>query len=607
MNEIKIVSSNSNPIEKNTSKTLDDVSRIDYAIGNIQEKLINSVLLDKKVLCIGDKFTLTVDLMQKHLMMRYWYKENENWKLLKNYSFEDKLNLTANNDGDQEILVECKRCDSKNDFDDYLNIKYEVLGSNQININDFTLVSDDLIVGCQLVFKVQASFEVGRTILYKFIKINAQGVARCCQEYSKKSIVSFKEKNSGKYKLLCMVKDIYSKEEYSERAILNYEILPYKKIKLNGFISQLSSPQLCNTEIDFKAYVSGGKDLLYRFIVSGYENDDSGYKRNNDFKWKSSKAGDYKIKLYVKDLSFENEFEVTSQMDFIIEDICEKPIVIENLIISKDHKISLGDSIEAKVVVSSADDIKYSFNLKKGGVLKQKLDYGTCSLAKFTPEEEGTYEIEAMIKDRLSIREYDSHVITYIQCFGYRPAIIDYILCPSKKYYVTGDTVSLNVVIQNTNEILLKCVLSFNGYKIYETQYTSEKKYTFKPQICGIYEVEIFARNIASYKLFDCKKDVKVMIHEALAVTNTHLLIDRSEIKSGEVITFTAQNDGGKNVIYEFYLMKGENWCLVQKYSTKNFYPIILSEGGKYKILVLAKSQYKDYSYEDYDIMQLEI
>ena len=595
MNEIK------------TSNTFDDVSRIDYVIGDMREKLINFVVLDKKVLCIGDKYTLIVDAVHKHLMMRYWYKENGNWKLLKNYSFENKLNLTANSEGDQEILAECKRCDSKNDFDDYLNIKYEILGSNQITINDFTLVSDDLIVDCQLVFKVEASFELGRTILYKFMKINAQGVEKCCQEYSTKSTVCYAEKNSGKYKLLCYAKDIYSNEDFSDRAILNYEISPYKKIKINGFISHLSSPQLCDTEIDFKAYVSGGKDLLYRFIVTGGENADSGFKRNNDFIWKSSKAGNYKIKLYVKDSSFKNEFEVTSQMDFIIEDIREKPIVIENLILSKDHKIILGDSIEAKVVVSAADDIKYSFILKKGGALKQKIDYGTCSWAKFTPQEEGTYEIEAMIKDRLSIREYDDNVITYIQCFGYRPAIIDYILCPSNKYYVIGDTVSLNVVIQNTNEILLKYVLSFNGYKTYETQYTSEKNYTFKPQICGIYEVEIFARNIASYKRFDCKKDFKVVIHEALPVTNTHLLIDKAEIKYGEVITFTAQNDGGKNVIYEFYLMKDENWGLVQKYSNKNFYPIILSEGGKYKILVLVKSQYRDYSYEDYDIMELEI
>lgn len=573
----------------------------------IKEKLINSVLINKKVLYVGDKYILTVEIGIEELMLRYWYKKNENWKLLKDYSFENKLNLIASSEGSQEILVECKRCDSKEDFDDYLNIKYEILNINQINIIDYTLVSDDLIAGCQLVFKVEASFEKRRTILYKFIKINNEGLATCIQDYSTNSIVTFKEKNSGEYKLLCKAKDIYSQNEYDDRAILNYEILPYKKIKINGFISNLISPQLCGTEIVFKAYVSGGKNLLYRFLIVDEKNGDSGFTQNNNFMWKSSEIGNYTIKLYVKDLSTKIEFEATSQMNFIIENRYEKPLVIKKLILIKGHEISLGDSIEAKVVANGEADIKYSFIVRKDGVEKEKIDYGSCSWVRFTPEEEGTYELEAMIKDKFSKDKYDSHVITCIQCFGYTPASIDYILCPLKEDYVIYDKVDINVVIQNTNEILIKYVLYINGHKAEETQYISEKKYTFIPDIIGVYEVEIFARNIASFKQFDCRKTVKVNIQEALSVTNTHLLMDKSKIKYGEAVTFTAQNDGGKNVIYEFYLMKGEDWSLAQKYSKKNFYSMVPLEIGKYKVLVLVKSLYKNHSYEDYDIMEFEM
>jgi hypothetical protein len=388
---------------------------------------------------------------------------------------------------------------------------------------------------------------------------------------------------------------------------LNYEILPYKKIKINGFTSNLSSPQLCDTQIAFKAYVSGGKDLLYRFVISGNENDDSGFKRNSNFIWTSKIAGNYTIKLYVKDSSFEDEFEAISEMDFTIEDKCEKPVVIENLILSKDHKILLGDSIEAKVAATGGADIKYSFIVRKDGVEKEKINYGSCNWAKFTPKEEGTYEIEVMARDKFSRREYDSHLVSYIQCFGYIPANIDYVLCPSKEYYVIYDTVNINVITQKTNEVLIKYLLRINGYKVEETDYSSEKKYTFKPKCSGIYVVEIFAKNIASYKQFDCRKDVNVLIHEALPVTNTHLLMDKSEIKYGEAVTFMAENDGGKNVVYEFYLMAKGDWSLVQKYSRKNFYTIMPFAAGKNKVLVLSKSQYKDCSYEDYDTMEFEI
>lgn len=593
--------------QKDTSKAFDYVSRIDFIIGKIEEKLINLVTLDKKVLCIGDKFTLTVDCIHEDLMLRYWCKENENWELLKDYSSENKLNLSANIEGEQEILVECKRIDSKNAFDDYFNIKYEILGINQINITNFALVSDDLVSGCELVFKVEASFEKGRTVLYKFIKINVEGIAKCIQDYSTKNIVAFNEKNGGKYKLLCMAKDMYSQKKYDDRAVLNYEILQYRKVKINGFTSNLSSPQLCDTEIVFKAYVSGGKDLLYRFVISGKKNDDSGFKRNSNFIWTSKISGNYNVKLYVKDSSFKDEFEASSEMDFIIEDKCEKPVVIENLSLNSGHKILLGDSIEAKVIASGGSDIKYSFIVRKDGVEKEKIDYGSCSWAKFTPEEEGTYELDAMIRDKFSRREYDSHLVTYIQCFGYMPANIDYVLYPSKEYYVICDTVNINVITQNTNEVLIKYLLSINGYKVEETEYTSEKKYSFKPKSSGIYEVEILAKNIASYKQFDCQKDFKVVIHEALPVTNTNLLMDKSEIKYGEAVILTAENDGGKNVIYEFYLMAKHEWSLVQKYSRKNFYSIMPFAAGKYKVLVLVKSQYKDCSYEDYATMEFEI
>lgn len=573
----------------------------------IQEKLLNSVLINKKMLYIGDKYILTVDMIHEDLMVRYWYKENENWKLLKDYSFENKLNLIANSEGNQEILVECKRCDSKNVFDDYLSIKYEILNINQINIIDYTLVSDDLIAGCQLVFKVEASYEKRRTILYKFIKVNDQAIATCIQGYSTNNIVTFKEKNSGIYKLLCKAKDIYSQKEYDDRAILNYEILPYKKIKINGFISNLISPQLCGTDIIFKAYASGGINLLYRFVIMGKKNDDSGFTQNNNFSFKSSETGNYIIKVYIKDVSSKIEFEASSEMNFTIEDICEKPVVIKQLVLSKGHEISLGDCLEAKVAVSGIGDIKYSFIIRKDGVEKEKIDYGSCSWVRFTPEEEGTYELEAMIKDKFSIAKYDSHVITYVQCFGYKPANIDYVLCPLKEHYIINDLVNINVVIQNTNEILIKYVLSINGHKHEEMQYTSEKNYAFIPKVCGVYEVEIFARNIASYKQFDCQKNVKIIVAQALPVTNTHLIMDKSKIISGQEVTFTVQSEGGKNVIYEFYLMKDRDWRLVQKYSKNKFYSIIPLKIGKYKVLVLVKSLYKNYSYEDYAIMEFEV
>ena len=74
-----------------------------------------------------------------------------------------------------------------------------------------------------------------------------------------------------------------------------------------------------------------------------------------------------------------------------------------------------------------------------------------------------------------------------------------------------------------------------------------------------------------------------------------------------EAITFVTQNQGGKDVVYEFYLMEKGDWNLVQKFSRKNDYTFMPFTKGIYKMLVLSKSFYKSISYEDYDIMEIEV
>ena len=74
-----------------------------------------------------------------------------------------------------------------------------------------------------------------------------------------------------------------------------------------------------------------------------------------------------------------------------------------------------------------------------------------------------------------------------------------------------------------------------------------------------------------------------------------------------ETITFVAQSMGGKEVLYEFYLMEKGEWSLVQRFSRKDDYIFMPFIKGIYKMLVLSKSSYKSISYEDYDIIEIEV
>ncbi|MDV3428656.1 MAG: hypothetical protein LIR50_16825 [Bacillota bacterium] len=94
---------------------------------------------------------------------------------------------------------------------------------------------------------------------------------------------------------------------------------------------------------------------------------------------------------------------------------------------------------------------------------------------------------------------------------------------------------------------------------------------------------------------------------EALPITNTKIYCDKVIIKKGDSITINAGCEGGKSVLYEFYTMEDEEWNIAQKYSRLNYFSLVTYRKGKYQILVLTKSEGNNASYEDYDILEIEV
>ncbi|MDF2883364.1 MAG: Two component regulator three protein [Clostridiaceae bacterium] len=594
--------------EEKSKKPFQYVTRVDFIIGNIEEKLIDSINLNNDTFKIGDKLILEVTANYSPLMFRYWLRQNENWQLIKEYSPDNILSWTIKSSGEQEILAECKRVESKNNFDDFKSVKFQVSEIKSLEIKDFKCLSDDLLVDSEIIFQVDASADDSRTTLYKFVKLNSKGKALCVQDYSTKKIVSFIEKESGTYRLLCLAKDMYSQREYDDRAIINYEIKPYNKIEIQSFTSDLNSPQINGSEIVLKAVVKGGKELLYRYIIDGNYGEDSGYIRNNTYMWKANHYGTYNVSLLVKDKQFQGLSEDESNFEFTIDEKSDEPVIIKNVTIDRNiTRLLTNSTVKITADAEGGTKLKYSFIVKKDGKDIEKIQYGDCNWVNFTPEQSGNYELEVWVKDKYSEREYDSHSTIYFEIFDYLPANIDYVLKPSKEYYVCGDGVCLLIICENTSSILVKYILKINGHKVEESDFVKNMRYSFVPKVPGIYAVEIFAKNIKCNKEFDCKREVAITVNDAIPITNCTLKIDKAKIQINEGITLTAECDGGKNVLYEFYVMEKDDWILVQKYSEKNYYTFIPFSNGIYKVLSLVKSSNKRTSYEDYAIMEFMV
>lgn len=592
---------------KDSTKPFDFVSKTDYIVGQTDEALIKGIYLDKNKLNVGDKLNISVETTKTPAVFRYWLKERDKWELVKDYSADNTLTLSVKSSGTHEILVECKMLDSKNKYDDMKKVGFEVVAIKKLEITNFECLTANLLSGNELIFQVDAAYQDNRMVLFKFIKICPDGTAVCIQDYSTKRMVSYVENESGSYKLLCFAKDMYSPKEFDDRALFHFIVKPYSDIVIQSFSSDLSSPQICETPILLKTVVNGGKELLYRFIIDGNNSEDSGYIRQSQYLWKTKKSGKYKIILWVKDASYEGNYEVTSSIEFTVDEQSKFPVNIKEVIIDKQDKLLVGEAVNVKIIASGGTDLRYSFRVKKDGNMLEKIGYGTCNWVNFTPENPGNYELEILVKDKYSKREFDAHDFAYIVAYDYIPANIDYILMPAKEYYVVGDVISFNIISQNTFSTLIKYILKINGHKVEETDYVEEKNYTFIPKYSGQYEVEIYAKNTKSKAEFDCKKDVVVMINEALPITNTKIQCDKTKIKVNEPVIFSVTCEGGKEVEYEFYIMERGEWSLIQRYSRKDFCSYITFSEGNYKVLALVKSRYKKSSYEDYDILAFNV
>ena len=352
---------------------------INYIIGSEEETLISNVLGSKEILNIGEKLTIEVETTKRPSMFRYLISSKNGWEIIKDYTVENSILYTAREAGEFEILVECKTAESANNFDDFKTFPFKVQDVIKPEITDFKCLTKDILVGEEIVFQVEAKKTDERTLLYKFVKLNTDGKAYCIQDYSSRKMVSYTEKESGTYKLLCLVRDMYSTREFDDRALMIYEVKPYNPIELKSFTTDLSSPQLTGSNILIKAIAEGGKNLLYRFKIDGNYSEDSGYIRNSSYVWTSKYDGEYNITVWVKDESYSGEYETVEVMKYLIEKKSSKAVKIIDVVLDKSKNYLVNQTVNMKVVAEGGTDLKYGFIAYKDEKEIERMDYGNAN------------------------------------------------------------------------------------------------------------------------------------------------------------------------------------------------------------------------------------
>lgn len=559
----------------------------------------------------NEKINISIrNCINRNLLYKFLIGHNGKWNILKDFSNELSAVWSPKKEGIYTIMIQALEKNDTKPFS-YVNKTDYMIGSSKndkVEIKNFKCLTTELYMGNEIIFKVDAINSDNKMTLYKFVKIDASGKSECIQNYSNRRIVSYIEKGYGDFKLLCMVKDMYSKNNFDDRAVILYSVKKYRDIKIVNFTADVTSPQLVNSTINLKSVVTGGKSLLYRYVIDGNLGEDSGYSRNKNYVWKPKRAGIYNIKLMVKDESFKEDFEVLKEFKFAIEEVKKKPVKIVKVSRSIDGDMLKGETINIKVEAKGGVELRYSFIVKKENKIIEKIDYGACNWTNFTPLTSGKYIININVKDKYSDKEFEDHSKIEVQALEYFPAKIECILPPVRDYYVIGQKIQLEVVTLNTKNNLVKFVISKNKVKLEETKFEFSKKYEIFPKCAGNYKVEIYAVNKKSLKEFDTYKAIDFVVRDTQPVRGIKIKCDREFPVLNEIITVSASCSGGKEIVYQFYIMKHGEWNIVQKYSKKSFFSFIPDQKGEYRILVLCKNQFNyEKEYEDYSIFEMNI
>lgn len=592
-----------------SSKSFDYCCRAEYITKDLSKVVrIKDISLNRDKVIIDEPLAITVDCSGEEVLYRFLKVKDGEEILLKDYSSENYLNLIPKDVGDVKIVVQVKNKGSISMYDSEESIEFYVWRREAVKIQNLMFITKDLIVDEELIIDVDIQYSDKKNVLYKCIKIDEENKLEVIQEFSSKNVISFKESKAGKYKLLVAVKDMYSGNEYDDRAIINYEVKNYKTVRIESFIADVISPKAVESDINFRVICEGGKSLRYNYKIlrEGYEYE-TGFIKDDTYCWKPTEIGEYKIIVYVKDQSYSGEYEDYKEIEFTIEDHEKREAKILDILKTGGKEVKVGNYIQYKVMSDNNKGNLFAYRVSCDNEVILEKTYSNDTIFRYSPEKAGRYSVEIMVKNKFSDNEYDAHDFCYFDAYLFVPCKIDKIISYCNETPTPGDKIVFETIVFNSKEAVIKYDIRINGYLVEESEYTSNKKFSITPKCGGVYNIDVYSKNKNSNERFESKKSVYLKVRDVSPVYNVEVQCDVEEKRVNCPITFNASCEGGRSVNYQFYIDESGEWKLVQEYCRKSYYTFIPFKRGQYRLMVLCRSANEVKAYEDYRIIEFEV
>ncbi|RUR36753.1 hypothetical protein ELS18_11680 [Clostridium perfringens] len=574
---IKLSDNNGNKIPFSSGNFITDITKRS-TITKLSSNLTNNTTT------INNDIKITALASSKYnpLQYKFWIKkDNNDWKILSDYSSQSYINWKPIEPGNYTISVYVKSNNSILDPDDCQIIKIKVLDNKLLD----DLSANNSIINPNQQLNVQA-LSKDDNVLYKFWLRDGDNW-KVVQDYSRNSNLSIKIPNIGSYQISVYAKSIYSSLECDDMKLINIDVLPNVTLNVSS-----SSTFINGEKIKLTANTDTNSDYEYKFWA--LENGDwkviQDYSDKNTALFTPITSGNIKVSVYVKN---KNSNNLVMNMNNINVLNTSLDVINSNL-----DKINKPNDIVNLKIKSNNPNAQFKFWVKKNNNDWEVIqNYSSNSSLSYKIPSSGKYQFSIYAKDKNSNLECDTMKLLNLS------------ILPSVKLNLSN-----NFAFKNGKPITLNAETDFSGnyeYKFWALEngnwkviqdYSSKNTTQYIPKELGETKVSVYVRN----KGFD---DLSMSMN-SINLYNTSLDIIESNINSinseGDILKLKVKSNN-PNAQFKFWVLDNGNWKVIQDYSYNSSMNYKIPHKGKFRFSIYTKDSMSKLECDDMKILDLNV
>ncbi len=373
---------------------------------------LNGISPDRLTTYKGKQETITVSAAgggKAPLSVPLYNYQTGAWTMVRDYSTNPSLVWTFGAAGKYQVMCFIRDEASLNWYDKAAYCEVEANNAPEIKVNGMTPSQLTTIKGKQETITVDASG--GTELLYQFHVYDYDSrVWGLIRDYSTNPTINWTFNATGRYQIMCLIKDKYSDNWYDKaaycEATVNSNIPP---VILNGITpSQLATTTGKQETVTVSAS-GGGNQLIYRYYIYNYQTRLWAMVRKDNadptLKWTFNEAGNYQIMCFIRDIESTNSYDAVAYCETTVS----APEVSLNGISPSQLTTYAGRQETVTVSASGGTELLYQYHIYnyQTGAWAMVQDYSVNPSLAWTFSSAGRYQIMCFVRDRNSANWYD--------------------------------------------------------------------------------------------------------------------------------------------------------------------------------------------------------